>query len=44
MSYMFQDVGDFHQDLSSWDVSQVTDHENFLYNSGENNIEPLWVQ
>ena len=43
MSYMFKDATVFlNQDLSSWDVANVTDHTDFMTNVGWGNTEPNW--
>jgi len=45
MNSMFYNAQSFaYHDLSGWDVTKVTDHENFMLNAGQGNIEPNWVQ
>ncbi|HHD82434.1 MAG TPA: BspA family leucine-rich repeat surface protein [Campylobacterales bacterium] len=44
MESMFAYAENFsNQDLSAWDVSEVTNHSDFSTEWGENNIEPTWV-
>jgi surface protein len=43
MDYMFYGASNFQEhDLSYWDVSKVTDHENFSKDWGAGNTEPNW--
>jgi hypothetical protein len=43
MSSMFQDASDFaDQNLSGWDVANVTSHTDFMTDSGSGNTEPNW--
>ena len=43
MSYMFYDNTAFtNKDLSSWNVSNVTEHTGFMQNAGTGNTEPTW--
>jgi hypothetical protein len=40
---MFNNASNFsNQDLGMWDISNVTDHSDFMYGAGSGNIEPNW--
>ena len=42
MGGMFSGTNIFNHLLNSWDVSNVTDHEDFMTDSGADNTEPNW--
>ena len=43
MDNMFHDASSFtNHDLSGWDVSDVTNHDDFMTGAGAGNTEPLW--
>lgn len=43
MTWMFKDASDFtDQNLSSWDVANITNHDEFMTGSGSGNTEPTW--
>jgi surface protein len=43
MNLMFYRARAFtNHDLSSWDVSSVTDHDRFMSGAGSGNTEPNW--
>jgi surface protein len=42
MYQMFGDSKMTKRDLSSWDVSNVTDHDRFMEKTGGGNTEPSW--
>jgi surface protein len=43
MSSMFYNASSFsNHDLSGWNVSNVTKHDDFLTGAGSGNIEPVW--
>jgi surface protein len=43
MGSMFFNATNFtNQDLSGWDVSNVSIHDGFFVGAGSGNIEPIW--
>jgi surface protein len=43
MESMFGEAANFtNQDLSSWNVSNVVNHNRFFDGAGSGNIEPIW--
>jgi len=42
MNSMLRGATSFNQDLSGWNVDNVTDHGDFMQDAGANAIEPIW--
>jgi hypothetical protein len=43
MLMMFQNASAFSdQNLSTWNVTKVTNHDRFMLDAGTGNIEPIW--